>query len=368
MSKRDELAPSNQCTVTILFESNVKMQNKRTEIRINMKKILLIQTGGTIAMNAKGAGVALHPEAWSEVLYEEIPELNEVAEIITIPLFFEDSSDLNSSHWKQLATCIQEKYEQFDGFVILHGTDTMAYSASALSFGLQNLRKPVIFTGSQLPMSTIRSDARRNLVNAIELATLPFKEVGICFNDALYRGNRSTKMSIGDFDAFASPNFAPLADIGIHIEEQISAYFGEGDLKNTASYSNDVFVLTAHPNMNPEFLEDLNLSKIRAVVLRAFGSGNFCIKGKLSLLPFLDKCRKAGVIVAIVSQADFDSVDLTQYTAGRAALEYGAISANDMTLEATLTKLMFLLAHYDSKSDIEELFQQSLAGELTVKK
>jgi L-asparaginase len=329
-----------------------------------MKKILLIQTGGTIAMNAKGAGVELDPEAWSKVLYEEIPELNQIAEISTHPLFFEDSSDLNADHWVQLANCIEEKYTEYDGFVILHGTDTMAYSASALSFGLKNLSKPVIFTGSQLPMSSIRSDARRNLVNAIELATMDFKEVGICFNDALYRGNRATKLSIGDFDAFGSPNSAPLADIGIQIQTRVTEQFGSDKLENKAHFSDKVFVLTAHPNLNPGLLDGLNLTKVRAVILRAFGSGNFCIKGEKSLLPFLDRCREVGVIVAIVSQADYDSVDLTQYTAGRAALEHGAISGNDMTLEAALTKLMFLLAHYDSKTDIEELFQQSLVGEL----
>lgn len=329
-----------------------------------MKKILLIQTGGTIAMNAKGAGVELDPESWSKVLYKEIPELSEIAEVTTFPLFFEDSSDLSASHWIQLAGCIEEKYDSFDGFVILHGTDTMAYSASALSFGLQNLDKPVIFTGSQLPMSTIRSDARRNLVNAIELATMDFKEVGICFNDALYRGNRATKLSIGDFDAFGSPNFSPLADIGIQIETRVSAKFGSGKLDNRAEYSDEVFVITAHPNLNPELLDGLNLNKIRAVILRAFGSGNFCIKGKNSLLPFLDKCRENDVVVAIVSQADYDSVDLMQYTAGRAALKHGAIGGNDMTLEAALTKLMFLLAHYESKTDIEELFQKSIVGEL----
>lgn len=329
-----------------------------------MKKILLIQTGGTIAMNAKGAGVELDPEAWSKVLYEEIPELNEIAKITTYPLFFEDSSDLNASHWVQLAECIESNYDDFDGFVILHGTDTMAYSASALSYGLKNLDKPVIFTGSQLPMSSIRSDARRNLVNAIELATMNFREVGICFNDALYRGNRATKMSIGDFDAFGSPNFTPLADIGIQIQTRVLEKFGNGKLINQADYSDEVFVLTAHPNLNPELLNDLNLTKIKAIIIRAFGSGNFCVKGNKSLLPFLDKCREHDVIVAIVSQADFDSVDLTQYTAGRAALEHGAISGNDMTLEAALTKLMFLLAHYESKTDIEALFQKSLVGEL----
>ncbi|WP_421775107.1 asparaginase [Gracilimonas sp.] len=329
-----------------------------------MKKILLIQTGGTIAMNAKGAGVELDPERWSKVLYEEIPELNEIAEIITFPLFFEDSSDLNASHWVKLAGCIEENYDEFDGFVILHGTDTMAYSASALSFGLKNLGKPVIFTGSQLPMSTIRSDARRNLVNAIELATMDFKEVGICFNDALYRGNRATKLSIGDFDAFGTPNFSPLADIGIQIEALVQDQFIDGGFENVANYTDEVFVLTAHPNLNPELLMDLKLDKVKAVILRAFGSGNFCVKGEKSLLPFLDKCREQDVIVAIVSQADYDSVDLTQYSAGRAALEHGAISGNDLTLEAAVTKLMFLLAHYDSKTDIEERFQQSLAGEL----
>jgi L-asparaginase len=329
-----------------------------------MKKILLIQTGGTIAMNAKGEGVELNPEKWSKVLYDEIPELNEVAEITTLPLFFEDSSDLNASHWIKLADCIEENYSAYNGFVILHGTDTMAYSASALSFGLKNLGKPVIFTGSQLPMSTIRSDARRNLVNAIELATMDFKEVGICFNDALYRGNRSTKLSIGDFDAFGSPNCSPLADIGIQIEALVQESFGEGDFENQAKYSDEVFVLTAHPNMNPELLDGLDFNKIRAVILRAFGSGNFCVKGEKSLLPFLDKCREQDVVVAIVSQADYDSVDLSQYSAGRAALKHGAISGNDLTLEAAVTKLMFLLAHFDSKTDIEERFQQSMVGEL----
>lgn len=316
-------------------------------------------------MNAKGAGVELDPEAWSEVLYDEIPELSDIAKIETFPLFFEDSSDLNATHWLKLAHCIEEKYEDFDGFVILHGTDTMAYSASALSFGLKNLDKPVIFTGSQLPMSSIRSDARRNLVNAIELATMAFREVGICFNDALYRGNRATKMSIGDFAAFASPNFPALADIGIKIETRIHENFNTGDFENIAKYSDEVFVLTAHPNLNPALLHHLKLDKIRAIIIRAFGSGNFCVKGPNSLIPFLDTCREKEILVTIVSQADYDSIDLTQYNAGRTALEHGAISGKDMTLEAALTKLMFLLAHYDSKTKIEEQFQNSLVGELT---
>lgn len=331
-----------------------------------MKKILLIQTGGTIAMSAKGEGVDLDPEKWSTHLYKQFPELNSVAEIQTLPLFFEDSSDLNASHWTRLAWCVEENYEDYDGFVILHGTDTMAYSASALSFGLQNLGKPVVFTGSQLPLSSIRSDARRNLVNAIEIATHPFQEVSICFNDALYRGNRSTKMSIGDFKAFGSPNMEPLAEIGIKVDWNIKDRFGSGSFTNRAEYNNEVFVLTAYPNLDPRFLECLNLDMLRALIIRAYGSGNFPVKGPYSLLPFLKKCREKDVRVAIVSQADFDAVDLSLYPAGRAALEYGAISGHDMTLEAALTKLMFLLAHHDSKNDIEKLFQEPIAGELSV--
>ncbi len=330
-----------------------------------MKKILLIQTGGTIAMSAKGEGVELDPEAWSDLLVKQIPELEELAEITTHPLFFEDSSDLNAKHWIELANCIEKEYEAYNGFVILHGTDTMAYTASALSFALQNISKPIIFTGSQVPMSSIRSDARRNLINAIEMATKELHEVGICFNDHVYRANRSTKLSIGDFDAFGSPNLPPIAEIGLNIELNSNPVVNQQSFINKAAFSNEVFVLTVHPSLNPDFLNCLDLSRLRAIIVRTFGSGNFPRKGPFNLLPFFEKCRDSDVIVAIVSQADYDSVDLAKYPAGRAALEAGAVSGADMTLEAALTKLMFLLAHHDSKKDVERLFTNSLAGELT---
>ena len=156
----------------------------------------MLQTGGTIAMHFEKGGTDLNPEKWSEVLYKEMPELQQIANISIQNVFFEDSSDINQHHWKVLGEQIFDAIEQYDGFVILHGTDTMAYTASALSFALRNLSKPVILTGSQVPMSNIRSDARRNLINAVELATCNIREVAICFNDHLYRGNRCTKMSI----------------------------------------------------------------------------------------------------------------------------------------------------------------------------
>lgn len=331
-----------------------------------MKKILLIQTGGTIAMNAKGDGVDLDPEGWSQTLYNEIPELNQIAEVSTCPLFFEDSSDLNPQHWITLAGCVEKHYEQYDGFVILHGTDTMAWSASALSYSLHNLGKPVIFTGSQLPMSSIRSDARRNLVNAIELATKDIPEVGICFNDALYRGCRSTKMSIGDFDAFGSPNYPSLADIGIEIEIKAEPQIHSSELKNTARFSNELFVVTLFPGMDPGMLGGLHEGPLRAVIIRAYGSGNFPVKGVHSMLPFLQKCRETDTIVSIVSQADFDSVDLNKYPAGRKALEHGVLSGGDMTLEAAVTKMMYLLAHHKDQDTVRKHFQKSLAGEVSL--
>ncbi len=330
-----------------------------------MKKILQIQTGGTIAMSAKGEGVELDPEAWSGTLVDRVTELNELAEIHTRPLFFEDSSDLNTNHWKELALCIQSNYEAFDGFVILHGTDTMAYTASALSFALMNLSKPVILTGSQVPLISIRSDARRNLINSVEMATTDLQEVAICFNDHVYRGNRATKLSIGDFDAFGSPNFPLLAEIGLTIEMNTVPKTSTASFEVLPEFDNSLVVLTVFPSLNTDFLMKLDLTKLKAIIVRSFGSGNFPMKGEFSLLPFLTKCEQHDVIVVFVSQADYDSVNLTKYPAGRKALEVGAISGSDMTLEAALTKMMWLLGNYEDSAIIRKLYQSDLAGELS---
>lgn len=331
-----------------------------------MKKILLIQTGGTISMDVSNDEHALDPNAWSDVLRKEVPELSQLADLTSEDLFYEDSSDFNRSHWIRLAEFIYDKYDYYDGFVILHGTDTMAYTASALSFALQHLSKPIIMTGSQVPMSNIRSDARRNLVNAIEMATMPLNEVAICFNDYVYRGNRATKMSIGDFDAFGSPNYQPLAEIGLNIElnnrEQL---ISDEPLRLNTRFDNRLFVLKIYPGLNPDYLFKLGLHRLRAIVVEAFGSGNFPVKGEYSLLPFLRKCREHNIIVAVTSQAAYDAVDLSKYSSGREALKLGALSARDMTTEATVTKLMYLLGNYDSQDTVSELFQTSLAGEIT---
>ncbi|WP_234572094.1 asparaginase [Rhodohalobacter sp. 614A] len=329
-----------------------------------MKKILLLQTGGTIAMHFDENGNELDPDKWTDVLYKEMPELSKIAEIKIQNVFFEDSSDINKYHWNKLSEQIDKQFDEFDGFVILHGTDTMAYTASALSFALQNISKPVILTGSQVPMSNIRSDARRNLINAIELATYDIHEVAICFNDHLYRGNRSTKMSIGDFDAFASPNYPPLAEVGIHIE--LSADLLEShslERKCYSDFDDAVQVIKIYPNLNPAFLEFFDLDQTKAVILEAFGSGNIPSKGEYNLLPFVEKCIHQNCHVMITSQAAYDSVDLTHYASGKALKKLGALSAGEMTMEATLTKTMNLLARNLSDSEFIDTFQQSIAGE-----
>lgn len=332
-----------------------------------MKNILLIQTGGTIAMDIGAGTPELDPERWEELIYGEIPELSEIASLHPEKLFFEDSSDVSPREWDRLIECVGERYGEYDGFVILHGTDTMAYTATALSFGLRNLGKPVILTGSQVPMSNIRSDARRNLVNAIEMATLPFNEVGICFNDFVYRGNRATKMSIGDFDAFASPNFPPLAEIGLNIERTVTGAGGEGPFRARPGFDERVFLLKLFPGLSPRYLESLRLEGIRALVVEAFGSGNFPLREPYGLQHFFERCARQDVLLAITSQAPYDAVDLTKYESGRAAAELGALSAGDMTTEATLTKMMYLLNHCSGPAEVRERFPRSLAGEITEK-
>lgn len=331
-----------------------------------MKRILILQTGGTILMrpsaNAPGE-VAPDPRA-SRWLLKEIPDLARIADIEQNALLNLDSSDISPIHWTLLAQTILSENDAYDGFVVLHGTDTMAYTASALSFALAGLGKPVIFTGSQVPLANLRSDARRNLINAVEVATLDLPEVAICFNDTVYRGNRTTKMSIGDFDAFASPNFPPLAEIGIEIR-MIRALYDAPLLAPAPKplFSSSVHILKIHPAISPDLLAPLATSGIQALILEAFGSGNFPITGAHNLLPFFQACRDAGMHLIIASQAPYDAVHLSKYESGRAAAALGMISAGDMTLEAALTKTMYLLAHPDRFPDFPTAFLTPLCGE-----
>jgi L-asparaginase len=333
-----------------------------------MKRVLIIQTGGTIMMQSalrSPNNVTADPDLARGYLKREVPELNTIADIEVLELFYEDSSSLSPKHWSILSETIITNSANYDGFVVLHGTDTMAYSASALSFSLIGLNKPVIFTGSQVPLTTLRSDARRNLINSVEIATFEIPEVCICFNDNLFRGNRSTKMSIGDFDAFASPNLPPLAEIGLNIDFSDHILSPVHNARFQTEFNNEVYVIKLFPGLNPELLTPLVTSGIKAILIEGFGSGNFPVKEDYSLIPFLESCSNEGILLAMCSQAPFDAIDLTKYESGRKAIELGVLSSGAMTLEASTAKLMHLFAGKYDLNMIKLLYQKNLAGELT---
>ncbi|AXJ01766.1 L-asparaginase [Cyclonatronum proteinivorum] len=330
-----------------------------------MKRILLLQTGGTIAMQIRRDADGRLNNLPSDSLEKYIPELSAIADIECLDLFFKDSSDMNPNDWVTLARAIESNYDAYDGFVVLHGTDTMAYTASALSFCFKNLTKPVIFTGSQLPLSVIRSDAGRNLINAVQMATLPFCEVAICFSDKILRGNRSTKVSIGDFTAFTSPNHPALAEIGIDIHVKHALRPSGNAMECYPAFSEELMVLQLFPGIKPARYIPLLAEQTRAVIISGYGSGNFPSSGDYSLIPFLEACMERNIFMVMASQAVFDAVDLEKYSSGRIARELGVISSGDMTIEAAVTKMMYLLARYSSPYQIRDAYVRVLRGEMT---
>lgn len=331
-----------------------------------MKRILLIQTGGTIAMGIRSENEGeVSNQACTTNLISLIPQLSELAELTVKDLFFKDSSDIDPDDWYSLAVEIEKEYLNYDGFVVLHGTDTMAYTASAMSFAFKYLAKPIIFTGSQVPLTVLRSDAGRNLINAVQMATLPFNEVGLCFNDKIYRGNRCTKMSISDFAAYTSPNFPALAEIGLNIQMKYVITPQVGNFSCKPFFSREIMVLRMYPGINPIIYLPLLENGVKAVIISAFGSGNFPVTGSSSMISFLEKCVERRIFVVIASQAMHDAVDLNKYESGRIARDLGCLSAYDMTMEAAITKMMFLLGNYQNQHQIRELFGKPLAGELS---
>jgi L-asparaginase len=333
-----------------------------------MKRVAIIQTGGTILMRPDPADpgqVVSDPNATAWLL-REIPDLSGIAELRVRPLFNLDSSNIGAAHWTRIAEAVRQEAAEADGIVVVHGTDTMAFTASALSFALRGLGKPVILTGSQVPLSVRRSDARRNLVNAVEVATLDLPEVAVCFNDLVFRGNRVTKMSIGEFDAFASPNHPPLARIGLDIKTAEGAGPGMRPVPVLPPvFDESVHILKIHPAIRPELLASLPGSGLKALVIEAFGSGNFPITGPHDLLPVFRACAEAGIRLVIASQAPYDAIQLHKYESGRQAEALGMISAGDMTVEAALTKAMYLLAHPEAFPDFRSAFLTPLCGERT---
>lgn len=343
---------------------------------IKSRRILLIYTGGTIGMIRNPKTGAL--DAFNfEHLQKNVPELWETG-VSVQALAFEppiDSSDMQPDLWARMATIVAENYTDFDGFVILHGTDTMAYTASALSFMLQDLEKPVILTGSQLPIGVPRTDGRENLMNAIELAAAcdeegcaRVPEVGVCFGGKLLRGNRCTKTDCDSMDAFASFNCRPLATMGIHIDyadDLIRKPSCNRTFQVHTEWNSNVIAFTLFPGIQRRILEHVLLqSDLKGIVLRTFGSGN--APHLPWLLDALSEASRHGKVVVNITQCDTGRVQMGLYATGQQLCQAGVVSGGDMTVECAVTKLMCLFGRGFDAEAVRLLMGRSLAGELTV--
>ena len=340
----------------------------------NDTSILIIYTGGTIGMVHDPETGALYPLNFCELL-TQMPDLKRFGfKLSTIP--FDppvDSANIDPSFWLKLANLIEKNYDEYDGFVILHGTDTMAYTASALSFMLEELQKPVILTGSQLPIGLLRTDGKENLVTSIEIAADKQNEVSIVpevciyFENKLYRGNRTSKYSAEHFNAFRSVNYPALAEAGIHIRYNYAAIgypTFPRKLKVHKKLDTNIALLKIYPGLNEDVLDVvLNTKNLKAVVLETYGSGNAPSQGW-----FIDRIKKAvdnGIIVLNVSQCFGGSVEMGMYETSITLRNIGVFSGYDSTTEAAITKLMFLLGQNLSHTDLIKFMNRPIRGEIT---
>ena len=341
-----------------------------------MNKVLLIYTGGTIGMNRNPRTGALEPFNF-ESLLSNVPELQQVStEIATFqfnpPI---DSSDMSPERWVDLAHVITNNYNLYDGFVILHGTDTMAYTASALSYMLENLTKPVILTGSQLPIGQVRTDGKENVITSIEIASAKYQdgkamvpEVCIYFNGHLMRGHRTTKQSADNFNAFESFNYGHLADAGVNINYHTSRILMPDYSKSVQPrfvLDPSVIVFTVFPGIQEDLIRHVLMSpKLRSIVMRTYGSGN--APQYPWLMNALKEATGKGKIIVNISQCMAGSVEMGRYDTGYQLKEAGVISGHDSTVESAVTKLMYLQGIYSDWHQVKNYMQRSIRGEISI--
>jgi L-asparaginase len=338
-----------------------------------MSQILIIYTGGTIGMMSDPATKVLKPINFEQIM-DNVPELDRLNCKIKVHSFDKiiDSSNMNPEIWCELAGLIESNYNSVDGFVILHGSDTMSYTASVLSFMLENLGKPVIFTGSQLPISAIRTDAKENLMTAIEIANAKkhdrarVPEVCLYFDYKLFRGNRSFKYNSSKFEAFRSPNYPILAESGVHLRFSINDIRQpkEGPMIVHKKLVSDVAVLKLYPGISPKVVENTLGADVRGIVMETFGAGNTTTDQWF--VDLLKKAIDSGKVVLDISQCKVGTVELGRYETSRLLKEIGVANGYDMTFESAVTKMMFLLGQYDDPKKVKEMLETDLRGELTV--
>ena len=339
-------------------------------------RILMIYTGGTIGMKENPETKALEPFDFNHLL-DSVPKLKMLDYDIdhhqfTTPI---DSSDMNPGYWGQIVKVIAENYPDYDGFVVLHGTDTMAYTASALSFMLQQLSKPVIITGSQLPIGEVRTDGEENLITALQIAAardndgFPMvREVAILFENNLWRGNRSTKRSADNFDAFSSNNYPELAKIGLGITYNRDALWRSPVVSAPLDVHYEMDTNIAFLDIFPGIQENvvrhiLKTPGLKAVVLKSFGAGN--APGKKWFIDTIREAIEKGIVVVNITQCPNGEVDSHRYKSGIELASTGVVSGHDLTAEAALTKLMYLLGRGLKTSEVRHYMECNLCGEMS---
>ena len=340
-------------------------------------KILIIYTGGTIGMIENPETKALQPFDFSHLM-ENVPRVKKLEYDIDNIQFDPpiDSSNMNPQHWADIAKAIEDNYDDYDGFVVLHGTDTMAFTASALSFMLENLSKPVIITGSQLPIGEVRTDGDENLITALQVAAAIDKrtgeamvqEVAILFENHLWRGNRSTKMSADNFNAFMSNNYPELARIGLDIKyfkEMLYRLPSKRPLKVRYNLDPNVMFLELHPGITPGTLKYLlNTPNIKGIVLKTYGAGNSPSEPWFTSL--IREATDRGVVIVNVTQCPNGGVHDELYETGNCLANAGVVSGHDMTSEAAITKLMYLFGMGLKPDAVKRYFNSDLCGEVSL--